>query len=73
MEFFFTNLNLMIMDTEQEFVNLSNEELIQTSGGCPLFRMFCLYVIINREEIWNNTVVQYVEGFREGYSSVVNQ
>jgi len=35
--------------------------------------MLCLYVIINREEIWNNTVVQYVEGFREGYSSVVNQ
>jgi len=61
------------MDSELKFSNLSGEELSQTSGGGLLFRMLCLYVIINREEIWNNTVVQYVEGFRDGYSSVVNQ
>ena len=61
------------MNSEKKLISLSNEELIQTSGGGPLIRMLCFYIIINREEIWNNTVVQYVEGFRDGYSSVVNQ
>jgi len=61
------------MNEEIELAKLSNKELREVTGGGPLFRMLCLYVYINRETIWENTVGQYIEGFRDGYSSVVNQ
>jgi hypothetical protein len=60
------------MEDKNQITNLSYEDLVKTSGGGILFNI-CYILYLNREAIWEATVGQYVEGFRDGYNKATNE